>query len=124
MTTVRLTRVLVRWWPTPCRALAGPTRTPRNALLPSARSLTAVTLGSLLPLCFASEVFVAGEQPRPGWFAAIGDVFPLKHLLQALLTATNPPGQATVAWDHLALVAAWTALGVLPARRAFGPAHS
>lgn len=95
------------------------------ALLPSARSLTAVTLGSLLPLCFVSEVFVAGEQPLPGWLAAIGDVFPLKHLLQAMLTATNPAGAgAGLAWDHLAIVAAWTALGVLLAHRAFGPARS
>jgi hypothetical protein len=40
------------------------------ALLPSAHSLVAVTLGTLPPLCFISEIFVVGDQPLPGPLAA------------------------------------------------------
>jgi ABC-type multidrug transport system permease subunit len=88
------------------------------ALLPRARSLVAVTLGTLLPLCFVSEVFVVGDQPLPGGLVAVADVFPLRHLLRALLTATEPDGVgAGIAWGHLAVLAAWAALALLVARR-------
>jgi ABC-type multidrug transport system permease subunit len=89
------------------------------AVMRSARSVLAVTLGTLLPLSFVSEVFVVGDAPMPQWLSAIADVFPLRHLLQALLTATRPDVHGTgVAWAHLAVVAAWTvaALVVLKIR--------
>jgi ABC-2 type transport system permease protein len=89
------------------------------AALPRLRSLTAITLGTLLPLCFVSEIFVVGEAPLPGWLRTIGDVFPLRHLMQSLLTATRPDGGGTgIAWSHLAVVAVWAAAGaVVTARR-------
>jgi len=87
------------------------------ALLPRARSLVAVTLGTLLPLCFVSEIFVVGDQPLPGGLTAFANVFPLRHLLQALLTATEPGGAGTgIAWEHLAVLAGWTAIALLVAR--------
>ncbi|GID32347.1 ABC transporter permease [Paractinoplanes brasiliensis] len=87
------------------------------ALLPAARSLVAVTLGILLPLCFVSEIFVVGDRPLPGALTAVADVFPLRHLLQALLTATRPDVTgAGFAWSHLAVVAAWAGLGLVVAR--------
>lgn len=88
------------------------------ALLPTARSLVAVTLGTLLPLCFVSEIFVVGDQPLPGGLVAVADVFPLRHLLNALLTATRPETTgAGIAWSHLAVLAGWTALALLVAWR-------
>jgi len=88
------------------------------ALLPSARSLVAVTLGTLLPLCFVSEVFVVGDQPLPRGLVAVADVFPLRHLLNALLAATQPDGAGTgIAWGHLAVLGGWTALALLVAGR-------
>jgi ABC-type multidrug transport system permease subunit len=87
------------------------------AMLPAARSLVAVTLGILLPLCFVSEIFVVGDRPLPGGITAFADVFPLRHLLQALLTATRPDGPgAGFAWGHLAVVAAWAAFALVVAR--------
>ncbi|MFC6605805.1 ABC transporter permease [Amorphoplanes digitatis] len=87
------------------------------ALMPSARSLIAVTLGTLLPLCFISEVFVVGDQPLPGPLTAVADVFPLRHLLQALLAATGSGDTgAGIAWNHLSIVAGWTVLALLVAR--------
>jgi len=84
------------------------------ALLRSATSLVAITLGTLLPLSFVSDVFVVGDQPMPGWLAAIGDAFPLKHLAGALLAATTPENAAAgFAWGHLGVVALWTAAALL-----------
>ncbi|MBO4206778.1 ABC transporter permease [Micromonospora echinofusca] len=89
------------------------------SLLPSARSLTAVTLGTLLPLSFVSDVFpVGGDAPLPGWLATTGDLFPLGHLSAALLTATRPAvAGAGFAWAHLAVVAGWTVAALLVALR-------
>ncbi|SNY59266.1 ABC transporter permease [Paractinoplanes atraurantiacus] len=84
------------------------------ALLRSARTLVAITLGTLLPLCFASEIFVAGDRPLPDALTTLAGVFPLRHLLQALLAATEPDGGgAGFAGAHLAVVAAWTLAGLL-----------
>ena len=89
------------------------------SVLRSARSVLPVTLGTLLPLSFVSEVFVVGDAAMPPWLSTIADVFPLRHLMDALLTATRPDVNGTgVAWAHLAVVAAWTvgALAVLMVR--------
>jgi ABC-type multidrug transport system permease subunit len=87
------------------------------ALLPSARSVVAITLGTLLPLCFLSEIFVVGDRPLPGGLLAVADVFPLRHLLRALLTATEPGAAgAGIAWGHLAVLAGWTVAALLVAR--------
>jgi ABC-type multidrug transport system permease subunit len=88
------------------------------ALLPSARSLVAVTLGTLLPLCFLSEIFVVGDRPLPATLTTIADVFPLRHLMQLMLAATRPDGVGSgVAWAHLAVLAGWTVAALLIARR-------
>jgi ABC-2 type transport system permease protein len=86
-------------------------------LLRSATSLIAVTLGTLLPLSFISDVFVVGDAPLPGWLSAIADAFPLKHLTQALLAATSPAGHGTgLAYGHLAIVAGWAVAGLVVVR--------
>ncbi|MFI7542502.1 ABC transporter permease [Actinoplanes sp. NPDC049599] len=87
------------------------------ALLRSATSLVAVTLGTLLPLSFVSDVFPVGDAPLPGPLAAIGALFPLKHLMAALLAATSPDGPGSgFAAGHLAVVAGWTVAGLLVVR--------
>jgi ABC-2 type transport system permease protein len=87
------------------------------AVFRSATSLVAVTLGTLLPLSFVSDIFMVGDAPMPGWLAGIGDLFPLKHLMGALLAATSPAGpDSGIAVGHLAVVVAWTAAGLLVIR--------
>ncbi|GAA3336566.1 ABC transporter permease [Amorphoplanes nipponensis] len=84
------------------------------ALLRSATSLVAITLGTLLPLSFVSDVFPVGDAPLPGWPALIGNLFPLKHLAALLLAATSPAGpDSGIAAGHLAVVAAWTVAALL-----------
>jgi ABC-2 type transport system permease protein len=79
------------------------------ALLPSARTVVAVTLGTLLPLCFVSEVFVAGQATMPSWLSTVAGVFPLRHLLTVVPAATAPDTAAVpTMWPHLGVIAAWT----------------
>ncbi|HWS39172.1 MAG TPA: ABC transporter permease [Actinoplanes sp.] len=92
------------------------------AVLPSARSVVAVTLGTLLPLCFVSEVFVTGPATMPSWLSTVADVFPLRHLLTVVLAAAEPDTAAfPTVWPHLGVIAAWavaaTAVVLVRARR-------
>lgn len=66
-----------------------------------------ITQASMLPLYFISGVFVA-VSTLPHWLVDVADVFPVRHLAAALLTAYNPhtagPG---FAWGDLAVLVLW-----------------
>jgi ABC-2 type transport system permease protein len=76
---------------------------------------TAITL----PLYFISGVFVpvAG---LPHWLSDVGEVFPVRHLASALLTAYSPYTKG-LGFDgqDLLIVAAWGVAGLLIALRKF-----
>ena len=78
-----------------------------------------VTQAIVLPLYFISGVFVA-ISTLPGWLVDVADVFPVRHLAAALLTAYNPhtPVHGFAGTDLL-IVAAWGAAGLLIALRRF-----
>jgi ABC-2 type transport system permease protein len=84
----------------------------QDAALPASMALT-------LPLYFISGVFVA-VSALPHWLADVGEIFPVRHLADALLVAYNPhttgPGFAGL---DLLIVAAWGAAGLLIALRSF-----
>jgi ABC-2 type transport system permease protein len=78
-----------------------------------------VTQGVMLPLYFISGVFIAASAV-PAWLADVGDVFPVRHLAAALLTAYNPHTRgAGFAGTDLLVVAAWGAAGLVIALRRF-----
>ena len=78
-----------------------------------------VTQGVMLPLYFISGVFVPAAQ-IPGWLIRVADLFPVRHLAQALLTAYNPhTSGAGFAWHDLGIVALWGVLGLAVAVRRF-----
>jgi ABC-2 type transport system permease protein len=83
-----------------------------DAALPTTQAL-------LLPLYFISGVFVA-VTILPRWLADVGEVFPVRHLANALLVAYNPhtTGLGFAGLDLL-IVAAWGAAGFLIALRTF-----
>ena len=84
----------------------------------SAQAAVGVTLGTLLPLAFVSDVFVVGAS-LPPVLDAISWVFPLRHAAAAMGEALAPDvtGSA-LALDHLAVLVAWTlAASVVLARR-------
>jgi ABC-2 type transport system permease protein len=83
-----------------------------DAALPTTQAL-------LLPLYFISGVFVA-VAILPRWLADVGEIFPVRHLANALLIAYNPhtSGLGFAGLDLL-IVAAWGAAGLLVALRTF-----
>ncbi|MEV4264242.1 ABC transporter permease [Kribbella sp. NPDC049584] len=83
-----------------------------DAALPAAMAF-------MLPLYFISGVFVA-VPALPHWLADVGEIFPVRHLANALLTADNPhtTGLGFAGLDLL-IVAAWGTAGLLVALRKF-----
>jgi ABC-2 type transport system permease protein len=79
-----------------------------DAALPSSMAL-------MLPLYFISGVFVA-VTALPHWLADVGEIFPVRHLANALLAACNPhtTGLGFAGLDLL-IVAAWGAFTVVSA---------
>jgi ABC-2 type transport system permease protein len=78
-----------------------------------------VTQGIMLPLYFISGVFIAASQ-LPTWLVHVADVFPVRHLASALLSAYNPHTHGSgFAVVDLLIVAAWGVAGLLVALRRF-----
>jgi ABC-2 type transport system permease protein len=72
-----------------------------------------ITQAVMLPLYFISGVFVA-VSVLPHWLVEIADMFPVRHLAAALLTAYNPHTTgAGFAGGDLLIVAAWGVGGLL-----------
>lgn len=75
----------------------------------SAQAVVGVTLGTLLPLAFISDIFVVGAS-FPPVMEAISWFFPLRHAAAAMTEATRPDVTGSgLALDHLAVLLLWTA---------------
>lgn len=78
----------------------------------SAQATIGLTLGSLLLLCFFSDVFVIGLR-FPDALETASWIFPLRHATRAitdtLLTGTSA---FEMPWKHLAVLAAWMIAGI------------
>jgi ABC-2 type transport system permease protein len=86
----------------------------------SADSAQPVIQMVMLPLYFISGVFVP-EAQIPHWLREIANLFPVRHLQQALLKAFNPHTVgAGFAWTDLLVLALWGAIGLAIAVRRFG----
>jgi ABC-2 type transport system permease protein len=89
------------------------------ALIRSSDGASAVVNLILLPMAFISGSFVP-TQEYPEWLQTLGDVLPLKHLID-LLRGVYLDGMPI--WDapgSVAVVAAWGVAGALVAARRFG----
>ena len=90
-----------------------------TSLIRNEDSAQPVTQALLLPLYFISGVFVA-VTILPHWLANVGEIFPVRHLANALLVAYNPHTTGLgFAGADLLIVAAWGAAGFLVALRTF-----
>jgi ABC-2 type transport system permease protein len=90
-----------------------------TAAIPSEAAAPAITNAVILPLYFFSGIFIPNDQ-LPRGMRLIGDVFPVKHLFQALLTAFDPTTRGSgIAFGHLGVLAAWGAVGGIVAVRTF-----
>ncbi len=81
------------------------------AVIPNAESASAVANATILPLAFASDIFLVSNDP-PRWLEIIGNIFPLKPFVNAFQDCFNPFVDAPAfSWDRLAFVAAWGVAG-------------
>lgn len=78
-----------------------------TALVPSVDSALPVAWGSLLPVCFISDVF----QPlgaAPGWLLRVSSLLPIRPLADQLEDLFNPlAGERSIDWTQLRVVLAW-----------------
>jgi ABC-2 type transport system permease protein len=78
-----------------------------------ASSVVGVTLGTLLPLCFISDVFVVGVT-YPPVLEAVSWFFPLRHATRAMTNAVSGDTlSGGFAWGHLGALAAWALVATL-----------
>lgn len=90
-----------------------------SALVSSVDSALPVAWGSILPLCFISDVF-APIDGAPAVLRQVASYFPVRPFANSLETAFNPiTGSAAVQWSHLGLIAAWGAAATVAALLAF-----
>ena len=90
-----------------------------TAIIPSVDAAPAVTNAIALPLYFVSDVFLPPGQ-APGWIETIGNIFPIKHLNNALFTSFDPFTDGVEwPWDHWLVIALWGVLGAAVASRKF-----
>ena len=90
-----------------------------TAAIPSENAAPAVTNAVILPLYFFSGIFVPNEA-IPSGMQDVGDVFPVKHLFQALLTAFDPLTRGSgIEAGHLLVLGAWGLFALLVATRTF-----
>ena len=89
------------------------------SLVGSAQAVIGVSLGTLLPLSFVSDIFVVGVT-FPAVLEFVSWVFPLRHAARAMAesVSVNATGWG-LSWGHLAVLVAWTAAGALVVARRF-----
>ena len=88
------------------------------AVIPNADAAPAVVNASVLPLLFVSDVFIPPDTGTPEWIQWVANVFPIRHLSEALQTGFNPFETGTgFEWFNLAVVAAWGIGGLVLALR-------
>jgi ABC-2 type transport system permease protein len=90
-----------------------------TTIIPSREAAPAITNLVVFPLYFLSGVFIP-ESEIPTGVLHVADVFPIRHLFDALLAGFDPAtGSVGSEMGHLALVAAWGLLGFVVALRRF-----
>lgn len=88
-------------------------------LIDNPMTVSAVALGTLLPLAFISDIFLL-TPTLPTALSAIGWAFPLRHFANAVFQATDPGGTDWAQWwGHLAYLALWGTLAAILAWRLF-----
>jgi ABC-2 type transport system permease protein len=88
-----------------------------SGIVPNDRAAPAVVNAIILPLLFISDVFI--RMPPDNALAAIGNLFPVRHLALALEGIWTPALNGPVDVKDLAWLAGWTVVGLLLALRTF-----
>lgn len=87
--------------------------------IPSEDAAPPLVNAVVLPLYFISGLFFPVDD-APAWLTTLADVFPIKHLAEALFEAFDPATTgAGIAWADLGIVAAWGVIGFVIAAATF-----
>ena len=77
-----------------------------TTITPSEDAAPAVTNAIFLPLYFISDVFIVSEEET--FLQRVGNLFPVKHLSNALQESFDPFAEAAPwPWEHWLVIAAW-----------------
>jgi len=87
-------------------------------VMPNADAAPAIVNAIVLPVLFISNVFIQMDN-APGWLNTVSYLLPVRHFADAVLDLYRLGADAGVPWDHIGVIAAWGALGVLVALRFF-----
>jgi len=91
------------------------------AVIPHADAAPAIVNGILFPILFISGVFFPVQ--NDSFFTKLGEVFPVRHFVEAVFAAFDPRVAHGLAhgwsWRDLAVVAAWGVGGAIVAVRRF-----
>ena len=90
-----------------------------TSIIPSEDAAPAVTNAIFLPLYFISDVFIVGGD-TPTFIQRIGDIFPVKHLSNALQESFDPFAEsAPFPWENWLVIAAWGVVAAVTTLRTF-----
>jgi ABC-2 type transport system permease protein len=90
-----------------------------SSVIPNEDSAPPIVNAVVLPLYFISGLFFPVDE-APKWLTDLASVFPIRHLVEALLDAFDPRTTgAGIDAKQLAIVAAWGVAGALVATRTF-----
>lgn len=91
-----------------------------TTVIPSEKAAPAITNIVSLPLFFVSDIFIPPGQNTPRIIEVIGDLFPVKHLANALFDSFDPFASGTpMPWEHWAVIVGWGVFGAVVALTRF-----
>lgn len=87
-----------------------------SSVIPNADAAQPVVMGTILPLCFLSGIFIPFGNSTPAWLTWVAKVLPVWHFARGMLAGFVG---LSFDWTDVLVVAAWGAAGLLFAIRYF-----
>ena len=87
--------------------------------IPNADAAPPVVNATILPLLFISGVFIPIGNHAPKWVDVVGNIFPVRHLVEAFLGAYYGKPLFDFSWTDVGVVALWGVVGLVVAARTF-----
>ncbi|HUF59223.1 MAG TPA: ABC transporter permease [Actinomycetota bacterium] len=89
-----------------------------SGMIPNADAGPPIVNAIILPLLFLSGVFIPFGKDTPRWVVLVGDIFPVRHLVDAMRESYLGLTES-FAWSDLGVMAIWAVVGVAVASRTF-----
>jgi ABC-2 type transport system permease protein len=89
-----------------------------SGMIPNAEAGPPIVNAIILPLLFLSGVFIPFDNSTPSWVEVVGNIFPVRHLVDAMRDSYL--GLTSVfSWSDVGVMAIWAVVGVAVASRTF-----